>query len=79
MLRIRTPKSLAIRCRRARKVISLDELATDSSTGLDGGIVKMPKGCNPDQQPMGRGFTNYYCVSSLEEVRPSSVLCGSGF
>jgi hypothetical protein len=36
--------------------------------GLGGGIVKMPEGCNPNEQQMGRGFTNYYCVAKLEEV-----------
>jgi hypothetical protein len=74
MLRIRTLMYLAIRCRRVRKATLVHERDIDSSIGLGGGIVKMPKGCDPEQQQMGRGFTNYYCVSSLEEVRRSYIV-----
>jgi hypothetical protein len=36
--------------------------------GQHGGIVKMPEGCKPDAQAMGRGITPYYSVKNLEEV-----------
>ena len=42
-------------------------------SGLTGGIVKMPQGCNPGEQPMGRGLTVYYYVPSLDEVSPVSL------
>ena len=37
-------------------------------SGLTGGILKMPQGCKPGDQPMGRGLTVYYSVSSLDKV-----------
>ncbi|ORY18221.1 hypothetical protein BCR34DRAFT_361470 [Clohesyomyces aquaticus] len=40
--------------------------------GLSGGIVKLPEGCTPGEQPMGKGMTVYYFVVSIEEVCANS-------
>ena len=41
--------------------------------GLTGGIVEMPKDCPPHSQSMGAGFTNYYLVKDVDEVRSHRI------
>ncbi|KAF2464331.1 uncharacterized protein BDR25DRAFT_346808 [Lindgomyces ingoldianus] len=41
----------------------------EKPSGLSGGILKMPEGCNRDgEQGMGVGFTVYYFVPSIEKT-----------
>jgi hypothetical protein len=43
-------------------------LLTVEIARLGGGIVEMPKDCNPATQELGRGFTLYYLVEDVEKV-----------
>ena len=50
-------------------------LCADRRIGLSGGIVKLPEECSRSEQANGVGFTVYYFVASIEEVRVSIRLC----